>query len=209
MKKYDMHIHIWRQDANPEVLLEHMAEAGVYGGCVMSRPSVEYDSTLGADFETRLQEVLECCDYAKDRLFPILWLHPDEENVMQNIRTAVARGICGFKIICNDFYIYEEKCMELLRLIASLDKPVLFHSGILWDGKFSSPYNHPMNFEALISIEGLRFSMGHCSWPWVDECIALYGKFMNAADFGRMKAEMFFDLTPGTPEIYREDYIGI
>ena len=58
-----------------------------------------------------------------------------------------------------------------------------------------------------MDIEGIRFSMGHCSWPWIDECIALYGKFLNARAVGR-SAEMFFDLTPGTPKIYREELFG-
>ena len=47
--------------------------------------------------------------------------------------------------------------------------------------------------------------MGHCSWPWIDECIALYGKFLNAERENH--AEMFFDLTPGTPEIYRRELL--
>ena len=48
--------------------------------------------------------------------------------------------------------------------------------------------------------------MGHCSWPWIDECIALYGKFLNGLTTGR-SAEMFFDITPGTPKIYREELL--
>ena len=83
---------------------------------------------------------------------------------------------------------------------------MIFHSGILWNGAESSKYNRPVNFEALILIDGLKFSMGHASWPWVDECIALYGKFLNGITTGR-SAEMFFDITPGTPPIYREELL--
>jgi hypothetical protein len=46
--------------------------------------------------------------------------------------------------------------------------------------------------------------MGHCSWPWIDDCIAMYGKF-RFARFTKNTAEMFFDTTPGTPFIYREE----
>jgi predicted TIM-barrel fold metal-dependent hydrolase len=96
--------------------------------------------------------------------------------------------------------------MALLRKIASLNVPVIFHTGILWDGNVSSSYNRPINWEALIEIEGIRFSMGHCSWPWVDECIAVYGKFLHYYNT-RISSEMFFDITPGTPEIYRRDLL--
>lgn len=207
MKIMDMHIHMWREKGDPLDLLGRMEGAGVYGGCIFSRPPLEYSREIGCDFEDRLEEVLEFCKESGERLYPILWIHPDEEDILHRISIAVQRGICGFKIICNNFYIYEERCLKMLRLMAELNKPVFFHSGILWDGQTSSQYNRPLNFEALLLIPGLRFSMGHCSWPWVDECIALYGKFMNAGEYRQNNAEMFFDLTPGTPEVYREDLL--
>lgn len=207
MTVFDMHIHAQNQKACPEKLLREMEAAGVYGGCIFSTRPTESDREIGKPFEYRLSELRDWTADAKGRLFPVMWVHPYEENVIENVRRAVAEGVCGFKIICTYFYVYEEKCMELLREIARLDKPVFFHTGILWDGKVSSEYNRPLNFEALLDIEGLRFSMGHCSWPWIDECIALYGKFMNSTVCGKKPAEMFFDLTPGTPEIYREELL--
>jgi len=61
----------------------------------------------------------------EDRLFPVLRVHPDEENIIENIHTAADAGVCAFKIICNDFFVYEEKSLKLLREIAGLDKPVI------------------------------------------------------------------------------------
>lgn len=142
----------------------------------------------------------------EDRLFPILWIHPTEENLCEKIKIAVNRGICGFKMICNDMYVYEESAMNALRTIAQCNVPVLFHSGILWDGTDSSKYNRPVNWEALGQVPGLRFSLAHCSWPWIDECYAVYGQFLNAQGHGN-PAEMFLDTTPGTPEIYRKDLL--
>ena len=49
--------------------------------------------------------------------------------------------------------------------------------------------------------------MGHCSWPWHDECISLYGKFLHGLTNDENAPEMFLDLTPGTPIIYREDLL--
>ena len=96
--------------------------------------------------------------------------------------------------------------MKVYRAIAETGRPILFHSGILWDGKSSSAYNRPAEFEALLEVQNLRFSLAHISWPWCDELIALYGKFSNAKKIrDDVTCEMFVDTTPGTPEIYRRD----
>jgi len=204
MKKYDMHIHMDGFVAENGSILDKMQECGIYGGCIISPEPKEFSTEKGMDFDDRLEKVLSYTDNYRDRLFPILWIHPDEGDLFAKINKAVEKGIDGFKIICNNFYVYDERCIKILKYIASKDKPVIFHSGILWDGTDSSKYNRPVNWESLIRIKGLRFSMGHCSWPWYDECVALYGKFLNGMTTGET-AEMFLDITPGTPEIYRED----
>ena len=207
MKKFDMHIHAVNTAADPEDLLHKMEEAGIYGGCVFSNKPKRANAMTGTDFEERLQEVLSWTKGYEGRLFPVLYIHPYEENIIENIHKAVESGIAAFKIICVDFYVYEEESLAVLREIAKTGKPVFFHSGILWNGGVASQYNRPLFWEALMEIEGLRFSMGHCSWPWIDECIALYGKFLNSLTQRNNTAEMFFDITPGTPEIYREELL--
>lgn len=206
MKIIDMHIHAMNTLPDPHGLIARLEKARAFGACIFSNRPDRDNADTGTDFDTRLNEVLNWTKGFEDRLFPVIWIHPYEDNIEENIKRAVASGICGFKMICTDFYVYEEKCLDVLRLIAKLGKPVFFHTGILWDGRVSSSYNRPLNWEALIEIEGLRFSMGHCSWPWIDECIALYGKFLNSLRV-RKTAEMFFDITPGTPEIYREELL--
>ena len=210
MKIFDSHIHARLQQPNPEEILEKMAKAGVYGGCIFSNkpnnPIEEKYRTVHSFWE-RMNEVLTWTKGYEDRLFPVIWIHPDEENLIENLHMAKEKGICAFKMCCNDYYVYEEKSMKVLREIAKLNMPVFFHSGILWgEGAASSKYNKPLNWEPLLAIEGLRFSMGHCSWPWIDECIAMYGEFLNAL-INRNTAEMFFDITPGTPKIYREELL--
>lgn len=204
MKVFDMHIHARNAVQNPEQILEKMDKAGVYGGCVFSNLPKRYNKELGTSFEERLEEIIGWTEGYEDRLFPIMRIHFYEDNIIENIRKAVDAGVCGFKTICADHYVYEERSLEVLREIAKYNKPVIFHSGILWDGRESSKYNRPVHWEALVNVEGLRFSMGHCSWPWIDECVALYGQFLNASNT-KKPAEMFFDTTPGTPDIYREE----
>lgn len=206
MKIFDMHIHADKTLTNPDELIAKMEKAGIYGGCVFSdRPQRGFEGR-GSTFDDRIEEALSWCRGYEDRLFPIVWIDPYEENIIENVHKAVDAGICGFKMMCTDYFIYEEKAIELLKEIAKLNKPVIFHTGILWTEKASSVYNRPLNWEGLLTIEGLRFSMGHCSWPWIDECVALYGEFMSTGTM-RNTAEMFLDTTPGTPAIYREEML--
>lgn len=205
MKIIDSHTHLGF--AKPgKTIKEYIGSIEIAGACVYSPPPVEYDSQIGKDFDTRIKEVINFTDGYKDILFPIVWIHPYEDDIFKKIDICAEKNIAGFKIICSNFYVGEEQVTEVLKYISNTGKPVFFHSGILWDGQNSSKYNRPVNWEALINIKGLRFSMGHCSWPWTDECIAVYGKFLNAASRCN-KAEMFLDLTPGTPEIYRRDLL--
>ncbi len=206
MKIYDVHIHAMNTEVCPEKLIERFEETGIYGGCVFSNWPERANKKKGTSFDERLNEVLNWTKDYKDRLFPVMWIHPYEKNIISNIEKAVKAGIAGFKIICTDFFVCEKRSMKVLKKIAELNKPVFFHSGILWDGEVSSAFNRPLNWEDLLKIKNLRFAMGHCSWPWIDECIALYGKFLNAG-LENETAEMFFDITPGTPEIYRKELL--
>lgn len=203
---FDAHIHAYGTPETPKTLIEEMDKAGVYGCCVFSNCPVENDVETGTSFEDRLNEVLSWQKGFEDRIYPVLWIHPFEDNAIDKVKIAVDKGICAFKMICNNYFVSDEKSITLLKEIAKFDKPVFFHSGILWDNNVSSEYNRPINWECLINVKGLRFSMGHCSWPWIDECIALYGKFMFLAGQNN-GAEMYFDLTPGTPEIYRNELL--
>lgn len=206
MKRYDAHIHIESSVFSQESLLARLQQAGLYGGVIISQPPEEAVFPGGVSFAERLDNVLALTKNQPERLFPALWVHPNEDNPFEKVREAAEKGIMAFKIICDSFYPAEEDCLRLATEMARLKKPVIFHSGILWDGGVTSQYNRPLLFEALLPIAGLRFCMAHCAWPWIDECIALYGKFLNALTFGKKNtAEMFLDLTPGTPRIYRKE----
>lgn len=207
MLRYDNHVHMNELAADPDKFLKLLEAGGMTGANVISVPPTGYIFTKeSADYEERIQSLLAVTKDHSDRLFPILFIHPDEDGILSKIEDAAGRGVLGYKMICSDYYVYEEKSMRVLEKIAQLDKPVLFHSGILWDGKVSSAYNKPINWECCLDIPGLRFTLAHCSWPWIDECIALYGK-LRAARRIRPDAscQMFIDITPGTPDIYRKE----
>jgi predicted TIM-barrel fold metal-dependent hydrolase len=141
-------------------------------------------------------------------LFPFYWIDPTEKDAIAQVKAAAAQGIAGFKIICSHHYPCDPRAMKTYAAIAQAQKPILFHSGILWDGQSSSKLNRPTEFEGLLEVKGLRFALAHVSWPWHDECIAMFGKIQDAIRSRKnLGIEMFFDLTPGTPMIYREEVL--
>lgn len=207
MKIYDMHIHTGDGAVEPNKLLEQMEKCGVYGGALISAcPEEATASLLKLPYRERLNNILEWTKDSHDRLIPVLWVHPYEKNACKIVADAAKSGIKAFKIICDTFPVYDKKNMKLLEAIEMTGLPVLFHTGILWSGKDTSKYNRPVDYEALLNLNKIKFSMGHCSWPWHDECIAVYGKFLNSY-LTRQSSEMFFDITPGTPKIYREELL--
>ena len=85
MKIYDMHIHAGNGTPNPEALLENFDKAGVYGGAIISiEPKESYDA-VRMDYEERLENILNWTKGYEDRLFPVLWIHPFEENIIEKI----------------------------------------------------------------------------------------------------------------------------
>lgn len=216
MQRYDIHVHMNELAASANDFIARLDNGGMTGANVISVPPKQYIFTKEqADYEERITSLLAITSQCPDRLFPMLFIHPDEDGIMSKIDDAVDRGVLSFKMMCSDYFVYEDKSMRVLEKLASVNRPVLFHSGILWDGKVSSAYNKPINWECCLEIPGLKFALAHCSWPWIDECISLYGKLRAARRIRPdMSCEMFIDITPGTPKIYRKElmmklhYIG-
>lgn len=202
----DGHIHITNGPVEPKKLLECMHKAGVDGGMLFSLPPPSFkwlweSGPARARLDNLLAWVQGC-----PTLYPIFWIDPLEADALDQVKMAGKAGVRGFKVICNRFYPGNPQAVEVFKAIAAIGKPIFFHSGILWDGADSSRYNRPVEFEAMLDIDRLKFSLAHISWPWCDEHIAVYGKFQNAYQRRPdLSVEMFVDMTPGTPPIYRQD----
>lgn len=201
----DGHIHIQRRAADGAGLLAGFRRAGVDGGIVISLPPpsfrISFDTAPAAE---RIDHVLA---WRRDlpSVYPFFWIDPLEPDAAEQVELAAAKGVMGFKVICDRFFPGDERAMRVFAAIAAVRRPIMFHSGILWDGGPSSMYNRPAEFEALLDVKGLRFSMAHISWPWCDELIAVYGKFLHVGANVAGGVELFVDTTPGTPPIYRRD----
>jgi predicted TIM-barrel fold metal-dependent hydrolase len=200
----DGHIHIWEGEVNQKRLLDRMRSAGIDGGNLFSQSPPFHSGALRAGTpKRRLHNLMSWCEDAPT-LNPFFWIDPVEPDAVEQVQLAVDTGVAGFKVICSHFYPSDERAMRTFRAIASLGKPIMFHSGILYDGKPTSQFSRPVNFEVMLDIPGVKFSLAHISWPWVDECISVYGKFASARRYGT-DVEMFIDTTPGTPRIYRQE----
>ena len=208
--RVDCHVHTRMGEGymdlanyNPEKFQAQIKESGMDGLAVYSPSPKRYEKK---SWEERMKAGLEYCK-GYDNLFPFYWINPLDEDALFQVDKAIEMGYVAFKIICFDFYPSDKRCMDVCEKIAQRGKAVMFHSGICWDGRNSANFNKPSNFECLIDIPKLRFCLAHLSWPWTDECIAVYGKFNNDCytKTPEMQCEMFIDVTPGTPEVYREE----
>ncbi len=204
---FDTHIHLQNLSGKSSDLLDAFKLAGVDEGIVLSvAPETFFNAYESYSSYERLKHVMSFCE--SDQLYPFFWLDPLADDAIDQINNAVDAGISGFKIICDRFYPSDEEAMACYRAIALAGKPILFHSGILWDGKVSSKFNHPIEFECLLEVPKLRIALAHVSWPWCDDLIALYGKFLNAYSRDpEVSVELFIDTAPGTPPIYREEVL--
>lgn len=204
----DGHIHIAEGPVNHEGFIKKLKSAGIDGGVILSLPPSSFKvNKLVYTSEERLDNLF-AWQGSKSELYPFYWIDPMEHDAKEQVQLAHEYGVSGYKIICNKFYPNDRTAIEVYKEIAKTKKPLLFHSGILWDGQPSSKYNRPGEFEALLEINGLKFALAHVSWPWHDECIAVYGKFLHAYTVRpELSVEMFIDLTPGTPPIYRQEVL--
>lgn len=204
----DGHIHIMEGGIPHPEMVTRMQQAGVSGGVVISRPPAAFSAVASPAPAASRMEELAAWTFSGPDLFPFFWIDPTEPDALEQVEMAVAGGAAGFKVISSTFEPGDPRAMPVYRAIARHDRPMLFHTGILWDGKASSHNCRPVLFEALLEVEGLKFALAHVSWPWYDECIAVYGKFLNAATRrSELSVEMFIDVTPGTPRIYRQDMV--
>lgn len=205
---FDTHIHINSTDTDVVQFKKRLKKAGVSEAVLFSlSPECFFTAKEKLSPEKRLDNLMELCE-GDENLHPFFWIDPIAGDAEEQVSAALKRKVSGFKVICDRFYPSDKRAMAVFKMIAGSGKPILFHSGILWDGKVSSKYNHPIEFECLLDVPKLRFALAHVSWPWCDELIALYGKILNAYSRNpEISVEMFVDTTPGTPVIYRKSVL--
>jgi len=202
---FDCHIHMMGE-SDKAMFAQRLEQAGVAGGVVLSIPPAGFfsDKAKVQSAGSRVKQVIDFT-HGNPNLYPFFWIDPTEGDAGEQVEMAAEAGIAGFKVICSHHYPQDERAMKIYERIAKKRLPMLFHSGILYDNAPSGDYNRPCNFEHLFFIDGLRFALAHISWPWCDELIAVFGKWSCLAlESKRINSDLYVDLTPGTPPIYRE-----
>ena len=204
---YDCHIHLMPRDTEgPEIFRSKAKESGVSGGIIFSMPpetTVKWRGIEPMQWKDRVTHVLDFCSRLEN-FYPFLWIDPTLPNAVEQVEYAKNAGIKGFKVICNRYMPVEG--LTAYRKMAELDMPLLFHSGILWEGgEPTANWNRPGNFECMLEVPRIRFALAHVSWPWTDECTALFGKFANTRIVNKDAAVMYIDSSPGAADFYRDD----
>ena len=200
---YDSHIHMYYGPSDSvEEFLQKTAAAGVDGGSIISPYPAGHGVTANCDqrWENRLEMVLSFTSQAPG-FRSLFWLDPLEKNFEEQITAAAEKGIDGFKIICSRFYPHDT--LPALHVMAECGLPVLFHCGILYSNNCAARFNRPLEFEELLTVKGLRFALAHVGWPWTDEFTAICGEARNSS----FHADIYADLTPGTPYVYRQEVL--
>lgn len=142
-----------------------------------------------------------------DRLLGFAVVNPLHSTAADDLEEAIDRfGLRGLKLVPSGWYPYEDCAHLVYQRAASLEIPVLFHSGIFIDGR-SSRFCRPSFYEAVRDHPGLRVTLAHLSWPWCDEAIAV-GIIDLINGVAPQDSQFRFDISFGPPQVYRHDVLG-
>ena len=142
-----------------------------------------------------------------DRLVGFAVVDPRDRDAPQHLRHAVETlGLRGAKMVPTGWYPYDADVQPVFAEARRLGIPLLFHSGIFIDGR-SGRFCRPTYFEALRDHPGLKVTLAHLGWPWVDESIAV-GLIDRIHGVPPDEALFRFDISFGPPPPYRREALG-
>jgi predicted TIM-barrel fold metal-dependent hydrolase len=180
-----------------EHIFNQMACAGLDKLCLLAQ---DYRSVDG-DVLVSNPEIKKLLDLAPDRFLGIASVDPLMPNAAEELEYAFTDlALEGLKLHPGKLSIYptDLRLDPFYDICEKYNRPVLFHSGLSWEGGTLAKYCRPLEFEELaVKRPGLRFCLAHFGWPWVQETAMLLLKYPNVyADTG----VLFFD---SAGEFYR------
>ena len=226
MRIWDCHCHS-RGNEKGEDVLRWMDQAGIERICLFSQyppalcveearfygASGRYPGRERREIPYRREDVRAAADHIAavqaadpDRIYGLLWVEPRVPDILEEIEYAlVDKGLRGVKMIPDHWSPTDEMMFPIYDKMEELGKPIQFHSGILYGFDDSSRFCRPVLYEVLVHFPRLRFSLAHIGWPWVDECLAVYGRFRAAKEHAAEEPQMWVDTCRGTPDAWREE----
>jgi len=211
----DCHVHS-RGNEKAEDFLKAMDKAGIDVIFLFSPYPSLHDTIDSPKMEFSAKRQREVAQFVAniqktdpDRIKGFIWLEPRLKEAPQILEWAISDlELKGVKMIPDHWYPYEERLFPVYEKIEELGVPIIFHSGILFGFMDSSRFCRPTHYEILLRFPRIRFALAHISWPWVDECIATWGRFrafLRRKGKSMDEMQMFIDATPGTPPLWRKD----
>ncbi len=171
---------------------------------------------IGVDeFKDSVKRLSEVQKALRGRVYGLAFVDPrmvdDVKELVKLVEWVLTDlELVGVKMIPAGWYPYEEKLYPLYEKLEELNAPILFHCGISWGFPDSSRFCRPVFWEALMKFKKLRFILAHLCWPWVDEALAVGGRFLYPAKSGFLsyKPQILFDISSGAPWLWKIDALG-
>jgi predicted TIM-barrel fold metal-dependent hydrolase len=209
LRIWDCHCHC-RGEEQGEDVLRAMDEAGIDRINLFGRYPGRRDDPEGPvsqeEVRATIDHVAQVQAADPERIFGLLFANPRAEGMVEEIEYGIAdKGLRGVKLIPDHWSPTDEMLFPIYEKVRELDRPIQFHAGILYGFGDSSRFCRPVLYEALVNFPRLRFSLAHLGWPWVDECIAVYGRFRAAVRPNADQCQMWIDTCRGTPDAWREE----
>ena len=209
MRIWDCHSHL-RGDETGAFVIEQMDAAGVERVNLFSRypgrgrPYTE--PVTRAEVRETIDQIAAVQAADPGRIHGLVFANPRAEGMIEELeRGIVDQGLRGVKMIPDHWSPAEELVHGVFGRVAELGVPIQFHSGILYGMGDSSRFCRPVLYEGLLNFPSIRFSLAHIGWPWVDECIAVFGRFRAASGYQTCGSQMWIDTCRGTPDAWREE----
>ncbi|MCS7111145.1 MAG: amidohydrolase [Ignisphaera sp.] len=219
MKISDVHIHSSGRESH-ESIEKAFDESGIEKAVVISfHPHLLKDTWIPISVEefresvahlSRIQRML------RGRVYGFSFVDPrmvgEVVELVKIVEWALTdRELVGVKMIPAEWYPYDEKLYPLYEKLEDLGAPILFHCGISWGFPDSSRFCRPVYFEALMRFRKLRFALAHLCWPWIDEALAVGGRFLYPYKYGYIasapykRPQIIFDISSGAPLMWKID----
>ncbi len=203
----DAHLHCSGQEDSSGVL-RTLDEAGIDVGVLLA-PFLSPGYSLDDSDSLRRgnEHLARLVRGHRDRLVGFAVVDPRDPGAPSHLRHAIETlGLSGVKMVPTGWYPYDADVQPVFAEAQRLRIPILFHSGIFIDGR-SGRFCRPSYFEALRDHPGLKITLAHLGWPWVDEAIAV-GLIDRIHGVPADDSMFRFDISFGPPPPYRKESLG-